>query len=111
MRWPEESFTCAPLSRLARIAWSLFRPVALRCLVLQLRLAEGSLDDWLCESVCAHADAASIEHAAHITVIFKNAFVIPQFIVAVSISKKPTPLSAVLKQINLGPQFARSNGD
>src|SRR5947209_7377973 len=35
-RFPEESFTCAPTSLLARSGCSFIRPVAFRCLVLQL---------------------------------------------------------------------------
>jgi hypothetical protein len=76
IRWPEESLTCAPVSLLARTVLSLSRPVALKCFVLQLRLADESLDGWSCDCDCAHADAASIEQAAHTAVIRENFFVI-----------------------------------
>jgi len=51
-RWPEESLTCAPVSLLTRTVLSLSRPVALRCLVLQLRLADESLEGWSCDCDC-----------------------------------------------------------
>jgi hypothetical protein len=86
-RWPEASFTCAPVSLLARTVLSLSRPVALSCLVLQLLWSEESLYCWSCD--CSHADAASIEHAAHTAVIRKNFFVICIFLcVAVPVSKE-----------------------
>ncbi len=76
--WPEESFTCAPVILLARTVLSLSRPVALRCLVLQLRLADELVDCWSCDCDCdcAHADAASVEQAVQIAVIRENFFVI-----------------------------------
>jgi hypothetical protein len=90
-RWPEESLTCAPVSLLARTVLSLSRPVALRCLVLQLRFAEEeSLEGWSCDCDCAHADAASIEQAAHTAVIRENFFVITScsFVLCSSFRKK-----------------------
>jgi hypothetical protein len=86
--WPAESFTRAPVSLLARTDFSVLRPVAVKCLVLQLRFADESLDCVSCDCVCdcAQPDAA-IEHAAQRIVIFKNVFFIT-FFVAVWFRKK-----------------------
>ena len=52
------------------------------------------------------------EHATLITVIcFRNAFVITSVLCCCSISKKSTPLSAVLKHSNLEPPATASYGD
>ena|SRR6185312_9364370 len=111
IRLPEESFTAAPLNCVARTECSPSLPVALKCLVLQLRLADESLDCWPCDSDCAHADAASIEHAAHTVVIFKNAFVIPNSMLLVLFRKRSALPSAVLKQPTIGSRAVILNGD
>jgi hypothetical protein len=77
IRWPDASFTVAPLNCVARTDCAPSRPVALKCLVLELRTAGASLDGWPCESACARTDAPSIEHAAHTNVIFRNLSFIP----------------------------------
>ena len=110
-RLPEESLTAAPRNCVARTECSPSRPVALKCLVLQLRLDDESLDGCPCDfETCAPADAASSEDAAQTIVIFRSPFFIAKFFCRFCFEKS-TPFSAVLKQTTLGLHLLVLNGD
>ena len=101
-RFPEMSLTCAPTSLLARTVVSFMRPVAVRCLVLQL------WPDcvWLEESFgfdgadCAREDAESSVQVAQMIVTLRNVFVISRFL-RFCFRETGATKGVVMKQINL----------